>query len=203
MDVARPLRNRLHVDVGVPHDLAPDRVAAVKEAGGREAFAADYYVTLADAEGNEVDVAPLTPESDLAEESESADWRVLFGAMAHYRTATYERAGAPCSATASTSAQTSPTSTTLGGSTHPCSSSACPRTTEPDARSATLWRATPFSERVVRRGERDNGHSALERLRPVLHELAVVGGPVANYSSDDGVARRYGRGGFRGDPDTD
>lgn len=67
MATARPLRNRVHVDVGVPHDLAHDRVAAVKVAGGREAFAADYYVTLADAEGNEVDVVPLAPESDLAD----------------------------------------------------------------------------------------------------------------------------------------
>ena len=92
MDVARPLRNRVHLDVGVPSDLAHERVAAVEAAGGREAFAADYYVTLADAEGNEVDVAPLTPESDLADAPETADWRVLFGAMTHYPTATYGQA---------------------------------------------------------------------------------------------------------------
>ena len=34
MDVARPLRNRVHLDVGVPHDLAPERVAAVKARAG-------------------------------------------------------------------------------------------------------------------------------------------------------------------------
>jgi pterin-4a-carbinolamine dehydratase/predicted enzyme related to lactoylglutathione lyase len=92
MDVARPLRNRVHLDVGVPPDRAHERVAAVKAAGGREAFAADYYVTLADAEGNEVDVVPLAPESDLAESPETADWRVLFGAMTYYPTATYGQA---------------------------------------------------------------------------------------------------------------
>jgi pterin-4a-carbinolamine dehydratase len=92
MDVARPLRNRVHLDVGVPHDLAKERVAAVKAAGGREALASDYYVTLADAEDNEVDVAPLTPDSALADADETADWRVLFGAMTYYPTATYGHA---------------------------------------------------------------------------------------------------------------
>ena len=92
MDVARPLRNRIHLDVGVPPDLAHERVAAVKGAGGREAFGADYYVTLADAEGNELDVVPLVPDSDLAESPETADWRVLFGAMTYYPTATYVQA---------------------------------------------------------------------------------------------------------------
>jgi hypothetical protein len=33
-------------------------------------------------------------------------------------------------------------------------------------------------------------------LGSVLHELAVIHGPVADYSSDDGGARRYGRGRF-------
>ena len=92
MDAARPLRNKVHIDVGVPHDLAHQRVAAVKAAGGREVFATDYYVTLADAEGNEVDVVPLAPESALADVPETADWRVLFGAMTYYRTATYGQA---------------------------------------------------------------------------------------------------------------
>ena len=55
MDVERPLRNRVHLDVGVPSDLAPSGWRG-QGCGGREAFAADYYVTLADAEGNEVDV---------------------------------------------------------------------------------------------------------------------------------------------------
>jgi pterin-4a-carbinolamine dehydratase len=92
MDVARPLRNRIHLDVGVPPDLAHERVAAVTAAGGREALATGYYVTLADAEGNEVDVVPLIPESDLADTRETADWRVLFGAMTAYPTDSYGQA---------------------------------------------------------------------------------------------------------------
>ena len=59
MDVARPGRNRIHVDVAVPHDQAEGRVAAALAAGGRlvsDAHAPKWWV-LADAEGNEVCVA--------------------------------------------------------------------------------------------------------------------------------------------------
>jgi pterin-4a-carbinolamine dehydratase len=86
-DQPRPLRNRIHVDVGLPHVRALERVAAVKAAGGREAYAGDYYATLADAEGNEADVVPLVPVDELGEGPEVADWRVLFGAMTFYPTA--------------------------------------------------------------------------------------------------------------------
>lgn len=59
MDAPRPQRNRIHVDVSVPHDRAEARVAAAIAAGGR--LVTDRYApawwTLADAEGNEVDVA--------------------------------------------------------------------------------------------------------------------------------------------------
>jgi 4a-hydroxytetrahydrobiopterin dehydratase len=52
-------RNRIHVDVAVPHDQAEARVAAAIAAGGRVVF--DRYApawwTLADPEGNEVDIA--------------------------------------------------------------------------------------------------------------------------------------------------
>src|SRR4051794_15844488 len=59
MDVARPGRNRIHVDVAVPHDQAEGRVAAALAADGRlvsDAHAPKWWV-LADAEGNEVCVA--------------------------------------------------------------------------------------------------------------------------------------------------
>lgn len=59
MDAPRSDRNRIHVDVWVPHDQAEARVAAALEAGGRlvtEEFAPAWW-TLADPEGNEVDVA--------------------------------------------------------------------------------------------------------------------------------------------------
>ncbi len=86
MDVVRPLRNRVHLDVGVPPELARERIAAIEAVGGRVVRSSDFHVALADAEGNEVDVVPLQPEGDLAEAPERADWRVLFGAMAHYPT---------------------------------------------------------------------------------------------------------------------
>jgi 4a-hydroxytetrahydrobiopterin dehydratase len=58
MDEPRPQRNRIHVDVWVPHDQAEARVAATIAAGGRlvtDEFAPAWW-TLADAEGNEADV---------------------------------------------------------------------------------------------------------------------------------------------------
>jgi 4a-hydroxytetrahydrobiopterin dehydratase len=59
MDAPRPQRNRVHIDVWVPHDQAEARVAAARAAGGRlvtDEHAPEWW-TLADAEGNEVDVA--------------------------------------------------------------------------------------------------------------------------------------------------
>jgi 4a-hydroxytetrahydrobiopterin dehydratase len=59
MDAPRPQRNRIHIDVAVPHDQAEARVAAAIAAGGHlvtDQFAPAWW-TLADAEGNEVDVA--------------------------------------------------------------------------------------------------------------------------------------------------
>jgi 4a-hydroxytetrahydrobiopterin dehydratase len=59
MDAPRPQRNRIHIDVYVPHDQAEARVAAAIAAGGHlvsDENAPEWW-TLADAEGNEVDVA--------------------------------------------------------------------------------------------------------------------------------------------------
>jgi len=59
MDAPRPQRNRIHVDLSVPHDQAEARIVAALAACGR--LVSDRYApawwTLADAEGNEVDVA--------------------------------------------------------------------------------------------------------------------------------------------------
>jgi len=55
----RPPRNRIHVDVSVPHDVAEERVAGILAAGGRmlgDRFAPQWW-SLVDAEGNVVDVA--------------------------------------------------------------------------------------------------------------------------------------------------
>jgi 4a-hydroxytetrahydrobiopterin dehydratase len=59
MEKPRTERNRVHIDVFVPNDVAEARVAAALAAGGRlvsDAHAPDWW-TLADSEGNEVDVA--------------------------------------------------------------------------------------------------------------------------------------------------
>ena len=55
MDVPRPERNRIHLDVSVPHDEAEPRIQAALAAGGtvlRDTDAPAFWV-LADAEGNE------------------------------------------------------------------------------------------------------------------------------------------------------
>ena len=65
MDAPRPQRNRIHIDLYVPHDQAEARVAAALAAGGHivnDEHAPGWW-TLADAEGNEVDVAPW-PDRD-------------------------------------------------------------------------------------------------------------------------------------------
>ncbi|MCX5064774.1 hypothetical protein OOJ91_02670 [Micromonospora lupini] len=59
MEVPRSQRNRMHLDVAVPHDQAEARIAAALAAGGRlvsDTHAPMWWV-LADAEGNEVCVA--------------------------------------------------------------------------------------------------------------------------------------------------
>ena len=59
MDEPREQRNRIHVDVFVPDDVAATRIDAALAAGGRlvgDAHA-PFWWTLADPEGNEVDVA--------------------------------------------------------------------------------------------------------------------------------------------------
>jgi 4a-hydroxytetrahydrobiopterin dehydratase len=64
MDAPRPQRNRIHIDVYVSDDQAEARVAAAVAAGGRVVRdEAPEYWTLADSEGNEVDVAPW-PDRD-------------------------------------------------------------------------------------------------------------------------------------------
>jgi 4a-hydroxytetrahydrobiopterin dehydratase len=59
MDVPRPQRNRIHVDVSVPHDVAAVRIEAAQAAGGRLVYVAEApaFWVLADPEGNEACVA--------------------------------------------------------------------------------------------------------------------------------------------------
>jgi 4a-hydroxytetrahydrobiopterin dehydratase len=61
MDAPRPQRNRIHIDVWVPYELAEARIAAALAAGGHlvsDKNAPSGWV-LADAEGNEVCVATI------------------------------------------------------------------------------------------------------------------------------------------------
>ncbi|RKS06846.1 4a-hydroxytetrahydrobiopterin dehydratase [Nocardiopsis sp. Huas11] len=55
MDHARPQRNRVHIDISVPHDEAARRVETALAAGGRlvSATRAPAFWVLADLEGNE------------------------------------------------------------------------------------------------------------------------------------------------------
>ncbi|HSZ38802.1 MAG TPA: VOC family protein [Trebonia sp.] len=77
-----PLRNRIHLDVV----RGPEAVEAVKAALGREAYGANG-LTLADSEGNEVD---LVPGSELS--PQTPDWRALFAAMTFYPAASPQQA---------------------------------------------------------------------------------------------------------------
>lgn len=56
MDRPRPQRNRIHLDISVPHDEAERRIEAALAAGGRLAYTdeAPAFWVLADAEGNEI-----------------------------------------------------------------------------------------------------------------------------------------------------
>ena len=75
LDEARPLRNRIHLDVVRP--------APQVERAGLGAASGPYGVCHADADGNEVDLVPGDP---LGDDLETSDWWNVFGAVACYRT---------------------------------------------------------------------------------------------------------------------
>jgi 4a-hydroxytetrahydrobiopterin dehydratase len=56
MDAPRPQRNRIHLDISVPHELAAGRIEAATAAGGRLVYdkEAPAFWVLSDPEGNEV-----------------------------------------------------------------------------------------------------------------------------------------------------
>ncbi|HZX54381.1 MAG TPA: VOC family protein, partial [Ilumatobacteraceae bacterium] len=59
---------RTHIDVFVPDDQAQARVAAALAAGGRVVYDAEApeWWTIADPEGNEVDIAVAVGREELA-----------------------------------------------------------------------------------------------------------------------------------------
>ncbi|MBO0812406.1 MAG: hypothetical protein J2P23_10225 [Microlunatus sp.] len=74
----RPLRNRLHLDVGRPADA----VGRARSRVGQQPYG-PWEVALADTDGNEVD---LCPGSRLSPASETSDWQTMFSALAFYPT---------------------------------------------------------------------------------------------------------------------
>lgn len=85
-DAPRPLRNRLHLDVAKPQPVAAATVPDLLALGGEVRFSHDYYATLADADGNEVDLLPLQVGADGWGTPQTQDWRLLFSALACYPT---------------------------------------------------------------------------------------------------------------------
>lgn len=78
MDAPRPLRNRIHLDVGWPHDVAGRRVASAVAAGGRVVHdPGGWHNTVADPDGNEVDLFPLTDGDGLTGTPGLEDWRSM------------------------------------------------------------------------------------------------------------------------------
>ncbi|WP_131104076.1 VOC family protein [Ornithinimicrobium sufpigmenti] len=83
MDAPRPLRNRVHLDVVTPETVASTAVDSLEERRGH-AVRHGYYATVADSEGNEVDVLPLEVGADRWQSERTEDWRLVFAAMACY-----------------------------------------------------------------------------------------------------------------------
>ncbi|HEY5223090.1 MAG TPA: VOC family protein [Microbacteriaceae bacterium] len=72
LDQPRPQRNRIHIDVALSRTQATARIEAALEAGGRivnDSFAPAWW-TLADPEGNEVDIAPWSDDTVWEDDSE-------------------------------------------------------------------------------------------------------------------------------------
>jgi predicted enzyme related to lactoylglutathione lyase len=68
LDEPREQRNRIHLDLFVPADQAQARVAAAVAAGGRivRDTEAPAWWTLADPEGNELDIAVSVGRAERA-----------------------------------------------------------------------------------------------------------------------------------------
>ncbi|HJR91729.1 MAG TPA: VOC family protein [Acidimicrobiia bacterium] len=85
-DEIRPLRNRLHIDVGRPPEEVASAVAEL-----RQTPSGPYGLMVSDDAGNEVDLVPGGPISTAPE---VADWRAPFAAMVFYPTPKVEHAAA-------------------------------------------------------------------------------------------------------------
>lgn len=83
-DAPRPLRNRLHLDSVLPQEVAVATLQTLRERGASSVADNGYYATVADSEGNEVDVLPLPEGQGRWPGAETEDWRLVFSAMACY-----------------------------------------------------------------------------------------------------------------------
>lgn len=88
----RPLRNRLHVDVVSTQPSASAVLAAVRTTGASAIAEHGYYATVADSEGNEVDLLPLQEGADRWGGPQTEDWRAVFAGMACYPTSSARQA---------------------------------------------------------------------------------------------------------------
>ncbi|MCA0294553.1 MAG: 4a-hydroxytetrahydrobiopterin dehydratase [Actinobacteria bacterium] len=91
LDAPRPLRNRIHLDAGTAAELVADKTAALLAAGGRVTYENTWWRTIADAEGNEVDVFPLVAEHGSFADPGADDWRLTLTAAVHYPTGSFVR----------------------------------------------------------------------------------------------------------------
>jgi hypothetical protein len=92
----RPLRNRLHVDVAVPAALAIERLERLRASGRVSPGEGGYHALVTDADGNEADLLPVTPDGDRldgdgVDGDGLEDWRVLFEAAVFYPTSDRSR----------------------------------------------------------------------------------------------------------------
>lgn len=96
----RPLRNRLHLDAVMPQPVAAATLDTLRAGSAGGVAEHGYYATVADTEGNEVDVLPLPEGADRWEGTGTEDWRLTFSAIACYPTGTPRAAGALAEAVA-------------------------------------------------------------------------------------------------------
>lgn len=91
-DAPRPLRNRIHLDSVTPWPVATRALDAVRGLGASSVAEHGYYATVADAEGNEVDLLPLLEGHDRWPGAGAEDWRLVFAAVACYPTTSVDQA---------------------------------------------------------------------------------------------------------------
>ena len=89
VDQARPLRNRVHLDVAWPHDTGNTRRATVLANGGHVVNDERPWV-IDDPEGNEV-CLPLEPTAALGSDPDIEDWRQMGSAIASYPTDSFRQ----------------------------------------------------------------------------------------------------------------